>query len=89
MTKHADNDVHSASQEFFADANQTTVTHSAAQNAAQYITTTFVGGQNAIANHKGHAASMVSNNLQGYIGILVLAIFHTGNLAGIFNNGEH
>ena len=89
MTKHADNDVNSASQEFLANANQATVAYSTAQNATQYIAATFVGGQNAIANHKGHAPSMVGNNLQGYIGILVLAIFHTGNLAGIFNNGEH
>ena len=89
MAKHTDNDIHSASQEFLANANQTTMTYSATQNAAQYIATTFVGGQDAIANHKGHAASVVGNNLQGYIGILVLAIFHTGNLAGIFNNGEH
>ena len=62
MAKHADNDIHSTSQEFFANANQATVTYSAAQNAAQHIAATFVRGQNAIANHKGHAASVVGNN---------------------------
>ena len=35
----------------------------AAQNAAQYIAATLVRGQNAIPNHKGHATSMVGNNL--------------------------
>ena len=89
MTEHADDDIHSTGQEFLADANQTAMAYSAAQNAAQHIAATLVGGQNAVANHKGHAAGMVGNNLQGYIRILVLAIFYAGNLAGIFNNGEH
>ena len=89
MTEHADDDVHSASQEFLANADQTTMAYSATQNAAQHIAAAFVRRQNAVADHKGHAASMVGDNLQGYVSILVLAVFHAGDLASIFNNGEH
>ena len=59
-----------------------------AQNAAQYIAAAFVGRKHAVGNHKGNAADMVGNNLQGYVGLFILAVFYAGNLSGVFNNRE-
>ena len=89
VTEHADNNINSTGQEHLVDAQQTSVTDSTAQDAAQYIATAFVGRQNTITDHKGHAAYMVSDNLQGNVGSLVLAIFNISNLSCIFNNREN
>ena len=89
VTEHADNNVNSTGQEHLVDAQQTSVTDSTAQDAAQYIATAFVGRQNAVANHKGHAAYMVSDNLQRNVGSLILSIFNISNFSCIFNNREN
>ena len=89
VTEHADNNVNSTGQEHLVDTQQTSVTDSTAQDTAQYIATAFVGRKNTITNHKGHAAYMVSDNLQGNVGSLVLAIFNISNLSCIFNNREN
>ena len=89
MAEHADNNVNSTAEEHLVDAQQTCMTDSTAQDTTQYIATAFVRRQNAIANHKCHAAYMVSNNLQGNVGSLILAIFNISNLSSVLDNREN
>ena len=89
VTEHFDYDINSTCEEHLVNANQATMTYCTTQDAAQYIATTFVGGQNAIANHKGHATSVVSNNFQGNFRFFVSTIFNASDFCSVFNNGEH
>ena len=89
VTEHFDYDINCTSKEHLVDTNQATMTNCTAQDAAQYIATTFVGGQNAVANHKGHAACVVSDNFKGYFRFFVSTVFDTSDFCSVFDNREH
>ena len=53
---------HQINEEGLFDANQATITSGAAQQTAQHITATVVGGQNAVSQHKAHTAQVVTDD---------------------------
>ena len=62
--------------------------YSPAQYPAEDIAPAQVGRQDAVANHKGKAAGMVRDDLQGHVGFRRSIIGYAAYLAGIFDNGE-
>ena len=64
------------------------MTDSTAENTTEYIATALVGRQDAIHDHDSHGTGMVSNNLQGNIGILTSTVGNPGNLGGVLNDRE-
>ena len=59
----------------------------AAQDAAQHISAALIRRQDAVHDHDGHRTRMVGDNLERNILLRILAVFHTGNLGGILDDG--
>ena len=58
-------------------------------DAAQYITPSFVVGENAIAYQEGHGPAVLSQNAGRYVASFVLAIDQTGQIAGLVDQTFH
>lgn len=59
-----DHRVRDVRQEGVVDSQQTAMACRTAEQAAQYVAAPFVGGHDAVADHKGGAADMVGNHAQ-------------------------
>ena len=73
-------------QERLVDAEQTTVARGAAQQTAQHIAATLVGGHHAVADHKGGGTDMVGDNPQRHIGLGIVAVMYARDAADMFHD---
>ena len=62
------------------------MTCSAAQQAAQDIAAALVGRENAIADHEGRRADMVSDDAERHVGLIGLFIVRTGDLRNLIRD---
>ena len=80
--------LHCTFQELVFDAQHAAMTDGTTQDAAQHITASLIGGQDAVHDHYSHGTGMVGDNLQRNILCLILAVLHPGNLGSVLDNGE-
>ena len=76
-------------QERAIDAEQFSVTSSAAQQTAQYIAATFIGRNNTITDHHSSRTNVVSDNAKRDIYFFVLVILYTCNAFDVLHNIAH
>ena len=73
-------------KERLIDAKELAVARSAAEQTAQDIAAALVGGQDAVADHKGGASDMVGDDTQGDVHLMALAVVSTGQLADLMGD---
>ncbi len=61
------------------DAQQLAVSGGSAEQTAEYIPSAFIGGHDAVANHKSSAADMVGYHTNGNIIFLVCTVGFASN----------
>ncbi len=76
-------------QELALDAQQLAMTSRAAQQSAQNIAATFIGGQNAVRRHECHGTNMVCDDTHGNIDLMLLAVLHASLLTNRVANEFH
>ncbi|KAF5038086.1 hypothetical protein DSECCO2_557960 [anaerobic digester metagenome] len=59
----------------------------AADQAAQHVAAPLVGGQDAVGDHEGHGTAVVGDDAQGGVRLVVGAVGHPGNAAGVLDDG--
>ena len=74
--------------EWILNAKQFSETYSTSEDSAEYITSSFIGRQNAVSNHIGNGSGMIRNNFQCNIALCTLSIGNTGESRCFFNNRE-
>ena len=53
----------------------------AAQQTAQHVAATLVGGHDAVGDHEGAGFHVVGHDAQGYVGLMILLVFRVRQLA--------
>lgn len=81
-----DDGVNGALEEFALDAEHAAMADGAAQDAAQHVAAALVRRQDTVHDHDGHGAGVVSDDLEGDVRLLVLAVFDAGNLGRVFDD---
>ena len=84
--------VHDLIQERLVDAEELAVARCAAQQTAQHVTAALVRRQDTVRDHHDGGADVVSDDAQGHIGLVAVAIVRAGDLAdlvGDVHDGVH
>ena len=75
--------VHDLIQERLVDAEELAVARCAAQQTAQHVTAALVRRQDTVRDHHDGGADVVSDDAQGHIGLMAVAIVRAGDLADL------
>ena len=81
--------IHQLGEEGAVDAQHPAMTSSTAQQTAQHRAAALVGGQNAIAYHKGSGTDVVGDYTDGDIGLGILTIGLAADFFHMVQNGPH
>ena len=76
-------------EEGLVHTKELAVAGSPAKQAAQHIAPALVGGQDAVADHKGGRADMVGDHAQRHVHLVALAVVGTGELADLVGDVHH
>ena len=76
-------------EEGVGHAEQTAVARGAAQQAAQDVAPALIGGAHAVGDHHGGRADMVSDDTQGNVLLVALAVVGAGDLADLVGDIHH
>ncbi len=70
-------------------AEQTSVAGGAAEQTAQHVAAALVGGENAVADHKGRRADVVGDDAERHVLRVRLAVMRAGDLAHLVGDVHH
>ena len=76
-------------EERLLHAEQAPVAGGAAEQTAQHVAAALVGGENAVADHKGRRADMVGDDAERHVLRVRLAVVRAGNLAHLVGDVHH
>ena len=81
-----DDGVNGALEELALDAEHAAVADGAAQDAAQHVAAALVRRQDAVHDHDGHGARVISDDLQRDVRLLVLAVLDARDLGRVLDD---
>ena len=82
----ANSNLNYVNEEGMIDSKELTVTASAADDSAENVAASLIGGNNGVGDHKHCAADVVGDNADGNIVVLIIAVLLAGDLANLTDN---